>query len=315
MENSLESRDDSIGEISIHEETANSESIENKDTIEMLEKEENKSTKNSPNSTKTNNNNNNNNNNSNNNHSNNSNNNNIIDTHSSSSNNSNNNPNSNNNTNHNSKYKPTKLQPMKALNPIFFQPTPPRLITDSKTSHIIDTTIQPIRTSSLKEENNHISLDNKMGSGRKNPLDTRTFKLKRNKRFQSYSPQNYNTGNNTEQKENDLVKDQCMCVSCGMSFKHVCNLKSHFITVHNMVRLEDEHMYLTNFLQSPKKKQSNTETPCRSIFNKDNILKETNLDLVYGRQRPIYICKQCDKPFKFEINLETHLRCVHYIRD
>lgn len=218
--------------------------------------------------------------------------------------------NNNKNNKLTTKNRPTILQPIKAFNPTFLQQTPPRLMIYPKTSYIIDTK-KPTRTSSIKEENNRSSLNNKMGSGRTVPRENRALKLKRNKRFQSNSQKNHNTGDNTEKKENEPVKDKCKCVSCGMVFKYVCNLKSHFIAVHNMVRLEDEHMYLTNFLQSPKKGQPDTGTTCQSSFNQDSILDQTNLEILYGRQRPVYICKQCDKPFKFEINLETHLRCVH----
>ena len=174
----------------------------------------------------------------------------------------------------------------------------------------IDDTIESVMTpvpnithvNGVIEKRNHI-LDDKMGRKRTELNTSSKYyvvnKRRRNKRFLSSS------NRKVDQKES--MNDLHRCQSCGMVFFHVFNLKSHFVIVHNMIREEDKH--LLNIFHTSKRVST---TPCGEGLAQDSeILELKDMDLCYGRQRPVYICKFCDKPFKFEVNLETHYASVH----
>jgi len=155
-------------------------------------------------------------------------------------------------------------------------------------------------------------------------LNSNRFGSKRNKRFQGSSKDSVEV---VQQQDQRGCSEKYSCSSCGLSFRYFCNLKSHFVLVHNLVR--NEEIDIPNILSEAttatttttngndksiniKSKRTENASDSSSVVLNDRKNKELYRLMLYGKiKRDLHFCELCEKLFKFEVNLHTHRLSVH----
>ena len=205
----------------------------------------------------------------------------------------------------------------------------------SKNHGCIPKSERPIKDSMANNFNEDKSrLDQYVGSLQNNGLKTRSNK--RSKRFHGTVITNKLKFCSVLLKIDEEFEDNYTphkCSSCGMRFKYIGNLRSHFVIVHNARRSNDcnsisENIHF-NFDIIKRKVQTRITTSQKDIFNVHNMFtteaseneeaarhnNSTNaLDMekhLSLDRTELYYCYICNKLFKYLSNLETHTSSMH----